>query len=62
MATAIYGENVSVSWVNALELLLREGRDVVNLAVSIRNSLEEDQGIRGILDRFIAESACRWIS
>jgi hypothetical protein len=54
MATAIYGENVSVSWLNALELLLREGRDVVNLAVSIRNSLEEDPRIRGILDRFIA--------
>lgn len=55
MGAAIVGHNVSRAWLSALEFLQRQGRDVVNLAVTIEQPLGEDVRIRAVLDRFIAD-------
>jgi hypothetical protein len=55
VGVAIVGQNVSMAWLSALEFLLCQGRDVVNLAVTIEHPLDEDVRIRAVLDRFIAD-------
>lgn len=54
MAAAIFGQNVSVAWLDAFQFLLEKGRDIPNLAVTIEHPLEENAQIRVLLDQFIA--------
>lgn len=53
MAVAIFGQNISVAWLDAFQFLLEKNRDIPNLAVTIEHPLEENAHIRAVLDRFI---------
>lgn len=55
MAAFVSEKNVSTAWLAALDALLTAGGDAVNLTVSIADPTAEDDGIRQVLDRFIAE-------
>jgi hypothetical protein len=55
MALFVSEENVSSSWVAGLAKLVEAGGEAVNLTVSIANPLVEVQGVRSILDEFVAE-------
>lgn len=54
MAKMINEQNLSLGWLTAVEHLLECGGKDVNLVVTIRDTNEEDSGIRQSLDRFIA--------
>jgi hypothetical protein len=55
MAIFISEKDVSTAWVMALDALVRNGGDAVNLTVAIADPTTEQDGIRRVLDRFIGE-------
>lgn len=60
MAYGMTGKNVSIAWMEAVEVLLRaRNGEMVNLAVTVENPVEEDTGIRASLDAFVEEQRRR---
>ena len=55
MALFVSETDVSKAWVAALDTLLANGGDVVNLTVAIGDPTHEHQGIRALLDGFNGE-------
>ena len=53
MSTAVVGRNLSEAWLSAFELLLSDGGEAVNLAVTIADPAAEDLGVRQSLDAFL---------
>jgi hypothetical protein len=53
MAQMIVRSNLAEAWLSALEYLLAQGGETVNLAVVITKPTEEDPRIRAVLDQFI---------
>jgi len=54
MGIFVSENNVSTAWLVALSALLEAGGDAVNLTVCIADPTAENEGIRQVLDRFIA--------
>jgi hypothetical protein len=52
MALFVSEKNLSAAWVAALDVLLANGGDAVNLTVAIDDPTEEHAGVREVLDRF----------
>lgn len=54
MALLVTQTTISVAWVEALDALLYAGGQAVNLAVAIAHPTEELEGVRTVLDEFLA--------
>jgi hypothetical protein len=55
MAIFVSEKDVSTAWVAALDTLVTNGGDAVNLVVAIGDPIAEHEGVRQILDRFIGD-------
>lgn len=55
MAVLVEGADVSTAWLEALDTLIADGGETVNLGVSIADPTRERPEIREVLDAFIAK-------
>jgi thymidylate synthase len=55
MALLISESNVSAAWVEALDVLLNEDGEAVNMTVAIADPTTEESGVRAVVDAFIEE-------
>jgi hypothetical protein len=59
MSMMIAQNNLSFAWLKSLNYLIEQGGRAVNLATVIKQPAEEDENIRRVVDRFIADQRQR---